>query len=198
MPFKLGPFPVRRSERFLEAGKLIFKERVKIMTINYNVDEYNERVISQHPATVPAVKKRSWHVRGGQHHKGVQDFVFWKLAQVQYKNPSVQIVELKNMTPSPYITCYLEDGREVLFDVDSQNSDTILDRLIRTLGKSEETLEEEARLSEKKDNPANFGRGCGRWCICSVPGQVPCPGLVTLPKPWRGKYAFGLVEDEDS
>ena len=37
--------------------------------------------------------------------------MFWNLNQVQHKNPNVQIVELKNMTPSPFITCYLEDGK---------------------------------------------------------------------------------------
>ena len=46
----------------------------------------------------------------GDNHKGIQDFVFWNLGQVQHKNPNVQIVELKNMTPSPFITCFLEDG----------------------------------------------------------------------------------------
>jgi small subunit ribosomal protein S25 len=41
---------------------------------------------------------------------------------------------------------------------------------------------------QKKDNPANFGFGCSRQCICEVLGQVPCPGVVPLPKHMRGKY----------
>ena len=53
-------------------------------------------------------------------HKGAQDFVFWNIPQVQYKNPDVQIVTLMNMTPSPFITCFLEDSSKVYFDVDSQ------------------------------------------------------------------------------
>ena len=40
--------------------------------------------------------------------------------QVQHKNPNVQIVTFKNLTPSPFITCFLEDSSKVYFDVDSQ------------------------------------------------------------------------------
>lgn len=35
-----------------------------------------------------------------------RDFVFWYLPQLQYKNPNVQIVTFKNITPSPFIKCY--------------------------------------------------------------------------------------------
>jgi len=36
----------------------------------------------------------------------------------------------------------------------------------------------------------NFGYGCGRHCICEIPGQVPCPGTVPLPDHMRGKVKF--------
>ncbi len=88
-------------------------------------------------------------------------------------------------------------GEPVIFDVDGQTNSEIMSRLIKTLGKTRETLEKEALASEKKDNPANFGVGFDRYCICMVSGQVPCPGVVQLPKHWRGKYAFGLVDEED-
>ncbi len=88
-------------------------------------------------------------------------------------------------------------GEPVIFDVDSQSNQEILNRLIKTLGKSKETLEAEELASEKKDNPANFGKDCDRFCICSVPGQVPCPSLVPLPKLWRGKYALGYVDEDE-
>lgn len=85
-----------------------------------------------------------------------------------------------------------------MFDVDSQNNLEILDRLIKTLGKSKQVLQEEAVASEKKDNPANFGMNCERHCICSVYGQLPCPGLIPLPKVLRGKYAMGKADlDEE-
>lgn len=48
----------------------------------------------------------------------------------------------------------------------------------------------EARSKEKKDNPANFGFGCERHCVCEIPGQLPCPNLVSLPNHMRGKYKY--------
>ena len=41
---------------------------------------------------------------------------------------------------------------------------------------------------QKRSNPALFGVSHPRKCMCEVPGQVPCPGLVPLPKELRGKY----------
>ncbi len=130
-------------------------------------------------------------------HKGVQDFVMWTLPQIQMKNRDIQIVSLKNMTPSPFITCYLQDGSEVLFDVDGHSKEEIIERLNTTLGKSQEVLAAEAFSRQKLANPADFGMDCSKYCICSIPGQVPCPGLVPLPKSWRGKYAHGLSQDEE-
>ena len=57
------------------------------------------------------------------------------------------------------------------------------------------------QANEKKQeiNPANFGpqvHNCLRQCICEVPGQVPCPSLVELPKEMRGKYRGLHLEDE--
>ena len=101
-------------------------------------------------------------------HKGAQDFVFWNIPQVQFKNPDIQIVTLKNMTPSPFITCFLEDNTKVYFDVDSQTNKEILDRLIQTLGKTKETLDAEAQAAAEKNNPANFGmrQGIKVYYIC--------------------------------
>ena len=81
-------------------------------------------------------------------------------------------------------------GRKILFDVDSQTNTDIMDRLVRTVGKTKETLEAEAIASEKRDNPANFGKDSDRFCICSIPGQLPCPGVIPLPKAWMGKHHF--------
>jgi hypothetical protein len=49
-----------------------------------------------------------------------QEFVFWNLPQIQFRNPQIQIVTMKNLTPSPFVTCYLEKGDKVIFDVDGQ------------------------------------------------------------------------------
>ncbi|XP_065363200.1 small ribosomal subunit protein mS25 [Calliphora vicina] len=164
MPFMKGRAPIRRTLEYLSSGKLVLKDKVKIFSVNYNTY--------------------------GDHHDGARDFVFWNIPQVQYKNPQVQVVTFKNMTPSPFVRCYFEDGRDMLIDVDSKNRLEIEEHLMRVVGKTKEQLHAEARLAESKDNPANFGYGCNRHCICEIPGQVPCPGTVPLPDRMRGKHIF--------
>ncbi|CAO1358047.1 unnamed protein product [Diamesa hyperborea] len=162
MSFMKGKFPIRRTLNYLDAGKLVLKDKIKIISINYNTF--------------------------GEHHQGAKNFVFWNIPQLQYKNPDVQVVTFKNMTPSPFIRCYFEDGKQLLIDIDSKSKDEIEKHLINVVGKSRETLEAEAMLAEKKDNPANFGVGCQRGCICEIPNQLPCPGIVPLPNHMRGKF----------
>ncbi|KAL1124375.1 hypothetical protein AAG570_001004 [Ranatra chinensis] len=162
MPFMKGAAPIRRTLQYLEAGKLHFKERLKIMSINYNMK--------------------------GEHHDGARNFVFWYLPQIQYKNPRVQLITFKDMTPTPFIRCYFDDGEQMLIDLDSKNKDQIMDHLIKVVGKPENVLKMEENAREKTDNPANFGYYCSRHCICEIPGQVPCPSVVQLPKHMRGKY----------
>ena len=36
MPFHRGVVPIRRTLKFLESGTIVFKDRVKVLTINYN------------------------------------------------------------------------------------------------------------------------------------------------------------------
>jgi small subunit ribosomal protein S25 len=78
-----------------------------------------------------------------------------------------------------------------------QSNVEIVDRLVKTLGKRKEVLEDEALAAEKKDNPANFGPGCERFCPCELPGQLPCPAIIPVPKKWRGKYHYHKYQDED-
>lgn len=43
MPFLIGPNAVRRTIKYLEQGKLIFRKNVKIMTVYFNkVAEHSE------------------------------------------------------------------------------------------------------------------------------------------------------------
>ncbi|KOB67080.1 Mitochondrial ribosomal protein S25 [Operophtera brumata] len=149
MPFMKGRAPIRRTIQYLNAGKLVLKDKIKVFSVAYNIT--------------------------GQNNTGTKEFVFWYLPQIQYKNPNVQVATLKNLTPSPFIKCYFEDGRNILVDVDNKSKEDILEHLIRT-------------VAEKKDNPANFGVGCERPCICEINGQIPCPGVVVLPKFMRGKF----------
>lgn len=77
MPFMKGAAPIRRTLQYLEAGKIVLKDRVKIFSIHYNTL--------------------------GENHLGTREFVFWHLPQIQFKNPDVQVLTLKNMTPTPFI-----------------------------------------------------------------------------------------------
>nr|CAG4636587.1 EOG090X0FQ5 [Eubosmina coregoni]SVE70119.1 EOG090X0FQ5 [Eubosmina coregoni] len=167
MPFLRGTAPIRRTLEYLEKGKLVFKDRIKIFSVNYNIH--------------------------GENHEGARQFVFWHLSQMQYKNPGIQIATFKNLTPTPFIRCYLENGEEVLMDVDCKSKEEIFDRVRKMICKSDEVLQKEA-LAEMA-NPANFGATCSRHCICEIPGQLPCPSLVPLPKSWRGKYKFHKTDE---
>lgn len=60
-----------------------------------------------------------------------RDFVFWYLPQVQYKNPNVQVIAFKNMTPTPFIRCfygeYIDFFRALLFKFDFRGWETHVD-----------------------------------------------------------------------
>lgn len=163
MPMK-GKFPIRRTLDYLQKGDIIFKNRVKIMTVNYNTH--------------------------GELSDGARKFVFFNVPQIQYKNPWVQIMMFKNMTPSPFLKFYLDDGEQVLVDVEGKDHKLISQHVKKILGKSDEVLKSEVEAKKQASNPANFGpkKYCLKECICEVDGQVPCPGTSPLPKELRGKY----------
>lgn len=132
-----------------------------------------------------------------------RDFIYWHYPQVQYHNPDTQLIAYSNRFPTPFIQCHLTDGRSVLFDVFNQDRQTIHERVKAIVGKSRETLDAEAQAKRKVANPANFGKGFPRHCICEVTTQVPCPGVVMFPPAARGKFhenhfdlSSPLVEDE--
>ncbi|KAB7508110.1 putative 28S ribosomal protein S25, mitochondrial [Armadillidium nasatum] len=162
MPFKKGLAPIRRTLQYLNSSKLVLRERVKVFCMHYNME--------------------------GENHKGTKEFVFWHLTQLQYKNPNVQVLTFTDMTPTPFIRIFTENEEDILVDCDSKSREEIHDHIKKVICKSDEKLREEAIEREKKDNPANFGWGCERQCICEIPGQIPCPGVVPLPKVMRGKY----------
>lgn len=37
MPFMIGRAPVRRTLKYLESGRIVLKDQIKIFSINYNV-----------------------------------------------------------------------------------------------------------------------------------------------------------------
>jgi len=166
-----GRFPIRRTLEYLQKGDVVFKNRVKIMSVNYNTH--------------------------GELSEGARKFVFFNVPQIQYKNPWVQVVMFKNMTPSPFLKFYLDDGEQVLVDVEGKDFKQITQHIKTILGKTEETLKMEAKKEES--NPANFGpkKYCLRECICEIDGQVPCPGTVPLPKEMRGKWRAKMAAESD-
>ncbi|OXB81589.1 UNVERIFIED_CONTAM: hypothetical protein H355_008437 [Colinus virginianus] len=170
MPMK-GRFPVRRTLQYLNQGDVIFKSSVKVMTVNYNT--------------------------AGEPSEGARKFVFFNIPQIQYKNPWVQIMLFRNMTPSPFLRFYLDSGEQVLVDVEDKSNKEITEHIKKILGKSKETLEKEKREKEKLSHPATFGpkKYHLRECMCEIEGQVPCPAFVPLPKEMRGKYK-ALLKNE--
>lgn len=179
----MGPAPVRRTIQYLDAGRLIFKDRVKVMEVHYNMYyHYDQKPRYSNP------------------HIGLRDFYFWEVPHIQYKNPNVQIVRFVDHSPLPFIRCWLNDGSDVLFDCDSKDRSSILNQLTKILGKSEKRLQLEKTLSEGQAklaaaSPAIFDYNRPRLCMCEVPDQVPCPGLIQLPFRMRGKYKY-VKKDE--
>ncbi|XP_012587609.1 PREDICTED: 28S ribosomal protein S25, mitochondrial, partial [Condylura cristata] len=121
-------------------------------------------------------------------------FVFFNIPQIQYKNPWVQIMMFKNMTPSPFLRFYLDTGEQVLVDVETKSNKEIVEHIRKILGKNEETLHREELEKKRLSHPGNFGprKYCLRECMCEVEGQVPCPGRLPLPKEMTGKYQASL------
>ena len=66
MVFMKGVAPIRRTTKYLNATPLVFKPRVKVMTVNFN--DQNEA-----------------------HHEGVRDFVFWNLPQAIFYSKYILI-----------------------------------------------------------------------------------------------------------
>ena len=73
---------------------------------------------------------------------------------------------------------------KVYFDVDSQSNAEIISRLTTTLGKSKETLAEEAEKEAEKNNPANFGLNFGyiatHRLLLTFITPSPLPGLTDI------------------
>lgn len=167
MPFKKGPAAWRRTLDYLKGGTLVFREKVKVCTINYHETEPES--------------------------DGLRRFVFWHLAQIQYKNPNVQCVQLKNIVKTPFITFHtLEDDKidSIYVNCYKKKEHEILEYCEKLVGKTAEEIEREAQT-----NQANFGEGCSRYCICLVEGQIACPRYKPLPEFMRGKYHLSKQDE---
>lgn len=135
----------------------------------------------------------------GELSEGARKFVFFSIPQIQYKNPWVQIMMFKNITPTPFLKFYLDDGEQVLVDVEGKEFKEISQHVKKILGKSDDVLQAEARAKMQSSNPANFGpkKYCLRECICEVEGQVPCPSTTPLPNRMTGKYRAQMAASQE-
>ncbi|XP_012512343.1 PREDICTED: 28S ribosomal protein S25, mitochondrial [Propithecus coquereli] len=149
----LGRFPVRRTLRYLSQGDVVFKDAVKVMTVNYN--SRGERGEGASPRRPRAL----------------------------------------SLGPCSARRLPLADsGEQVLVDVETKSNAEIVQHIRKILGKSEDALRKEERQKQQLAHPANFGprKYCLRECMCQVEGQVPCPGLVPLPRDMTGKHRATL------
>jgi len=167
-----GLHPIRRTYEHIKNTNLFLKPFIRIFAFHYN----------------PKFES----------HQGTVDFVHWHSAQLQYHNPDVQVISFRNLTPTPFLRVFFDNGQDMLMDVDRQTKDEVHQRIVDTLCKTEEELKEERKASAIKQNPAHFGYGCPRHCMCEIPGQIPCPALVPLPYHMRGKYRMGFAELDES
>ncbi|CAF0757045.1 unnamed protein product [Didymodactylos carnosus] len=195
--FMRGAAPWRNTIKYLESGTIVFRPIVKIFTMNYTLDK---------PSS-----------------DGLRRFIFWHLAQIQYKNPHVQCVQFKNTTPTPFVSFYcskdhsLQDANEQTLDNDQSSSPSsttdyekvhmdcykktkteIHNWIQRIMGKSELQQRIDSELTARLENPANFGKDCAHYCMCLVNGQMACSGKKVLPAHLRGKYfRYKIDELED-
>lgn len=183
--FMRGAAPWRNTISYLESGSIIFRPMVQIFTMNYTLEKPDS--------------------------DGLRRFIFWHLAQIQYKNPSVQCVQFKNTTPTPFVSFYLsrekndektenstksDSGFEVVhMDCYKKTSNEIHEAIRRVMGKSELQKRIDSELTARLENPANFGKDCAHFCMCLVYGQMSCSGRKRLPESLRGKYTRYKVDE---
>lgn len=164
-----GPAPIRRTLNYLKAGKFFARDDIRVMEVSYFLHgrKYQTR---------EEMEKDYFH--------GLRTFYFWEMPRIQYQNPGLQIVRLLDKLPSPYIRFWKDDGGSIVIDCFNQKHEDILERVIKTVGKSNERLKLEETLKREKvgeENPALFGYNRERFCGCEVLGQHPCPGVIRTP-----------------
>ncbi|KAE9549605.1 hypothetical protein FO519_007179 [Halicephalobus sp. NKZ332] len=165
MPFMRGAMPLRRTLFYLNQGKVVLRDDVSVLVVGY-------------------------HGRPQPEQQGTRDFVFWHWAQLQYKNPHLQLVKKKDFVITPFAMAILKDGREVLFDFEGKSKEEVEDTLQTTLGKTPLVRRREFLERMQDHNPAEFGVTCKRQCLCEVQGQQPCTSLLLAPKYVKGKFRW--------
>nr|XP_022299384.1 28S ribosomal protein S25, mitochondrial-like [Crassostrea virginica] len=165
-----GRAPIRRTIGYLKSSQLFLKPNLKIMMSN---------IIPNHPASY-----------------GLQEFIFWHLPQLQYKNQRVQFLTFRCISPTPYIQLINVHGESLAMDCYGQSKEDIFKEFSTSFCYPKQDIERISQIRDrqmygadiKNSRPEKFGPQYRRNCICLVEGQVPCPAFEKLPKEMRGKY----------
>lgn len=188
----VGPGAIRRTLPYLKSGGLVLKDLVSVMEIHYNM--YWDKRLT--PTIGGAIDESLFkgelkrYLPWVKSHTGLRELYFWDTPRLAYQNPQMQIVRFLDQEPLPFIRFWLNDGTDVLFDCDMKNRKTILEQIVSTLGDSSVNRFKKESQEEQLShiNPATFCLVSERACMCDLPGQVPCPGVINLPMRMRGKF----------
>jgi len=155
---------LRRTLFYLEqCPALQLRENVRVLALGYRLDWFSR------------------HAR---------EFLFWHWAQLQYHNPKMQLIKLDSVSMTPFAQAFLDDGREVLFDLDGKDREQIVTVLNAVLGKTQLVRDREHLEELQHRSPASFGSGCERECMCEVQGQHPCTCTLIAPRHLRGRWRW--------
>ena len=107
----IGRAPVRFTKFYLESSNLFLRDDIKSLVFNILPDK--------------------------PHSEGLVAFDFWHSCQLQYRNPNVQLVQLKKLTPTPFIMAFREDGSKQIVDCFGKTRSEIREHIRSVFGKSE-------------------------------------------------------------
>lgn len=133
MPFlKGGRLAITRTRKYLESGRILLQDSVKVIAIH--------------------------HVPGKKISEGCDELIKWSLPPLQFKNPNVQILTLKNMCPTPFIQVFLKDQEELVIDCSYRSHVDINKHLNEVLGTSLHSSTPPSMEVLNINHPANFGK----------------------------------------
>ena len=65
MPFKRGVAPVRRTLKYLEGSPIVFKDKVKVLLVNYNVPGNSAMDWFLSSGFIPSERRGKWTIMHG-------------------------------------------------------------------------------------------------------------------------------------
>lgn len=99
---------------YLEKGKLHVKNEIKVLSLNYN-DKGDHHHGVRYGGSLACVCTL-WGpykclIVTVSYFPVHRDFVYWYVPQIQFKNPNLQIISLKNITPTPFFRAFYGKSR---------------------------------------------------------------------------------------